>query len=134
MIKTRMTVQKLKILEYLKSVKTHPTAEQVYNIVKKEIPTLTLATVYRNLNQLADSHQILRIKFNNEYHFDADMCFHQHCVCDKCGSISDAFLKKITKNSLVDLDADGFAPKSIMITFHGLCKECKEVKKDDNKN
>ena len=87
--KLRNTNQRLKILEYLKCVKTHPTAEQVYNDLRKDMPAISLATVYRNLHLLAEQKEVLRLEINNEYHFDGDSCRHQHCVCKKCGKIID---------------------------------------------
>ena len=57
----RQTIQKLKIMQHLHSVKTHPSAEMVYNAVKEEVPTITLATVYRNLNSLANAGKILKL-------------------------------------------------------------------------
>ena len=66
-VKTRNTIQRIKIMKYLKSVKTHPTAEMVYNAVVKEIPSITLATVYRNLHNLANKGKILMFEFNKEY-------------------------------------------------------------------
>ena len=86
-MKRRQTIQRIKILEYLEGVKTHPTAETIYREVKKELPTITLATVYRNLNLLADEGKIVKLEINNEYHFDADRSNHQHGVCKKCGKI-----------------------------------------------
>ena len=93
---TRNTTQRIKILEYLRSVKTHPTAEDIYKHVKKDLPSITLATVYRNLNLLAKQEEILKLEINGEYHFDGDVCYHQHGVCRKCGTIIDIMQKNIT--------------------------------------
>ena len=81
----------MRVLEYLLGVKTHPNAETVYNHVKKELPTITLATVYRNLNAMVEAGQIIRMEINNEYHYDADTRAHQHCICRSCGKIIDVF-------------------------------------------
>ena len=125
MKKTRMTSQRVKILEYLKGVKTHPTAEDVYRNVKKALPAITLATVYRNLNLLAEQGKILKFKIHNEYHFDADISCHQHCVCKKCGSICDVFQKEISEYALKKAKLGGFKPDCVNVIFKGLCKKCK---------
>ena len=123
-METRNTNQKIKVLEYLKSVKSHPTAEMVYLAVKKDLPAITLATVYRNLNQLAEKGDILRLEINKEYHYDADMEYHQHCVCNKCGKIIDLFQKEISKYCLGKIEIKDFQPTSANIIFHGVCKKC----------
>ena len=122
MMKRRLTVQKLKILEYLRSVKTHPTAEIIYDAVKKQVPTITLATVYRNLNLLANEGEILRLEMGNEFHFDADIGRHQHCVCRKCGKIYDVFQKEISKYAMEKINYDGFNPTNVQVIFYGYCK------------
>ena len=123
-MKTRNTNQRLKVLGYLKSVKTHPTAEMVYNEVKKELPAITLATVYRNLNLLAEHGNILRLEINNEYRYDADTRHHQHCVCKECGQIHDIYNKNISKNILSLFSLKNFKPQSVDIIYRGLCNKC----------
>ena len=120
----RNTSQKLKIIEHLKSVKTHPNAEMVYVAVKKELPTISLATVYRNLNSLAKQGKILKLEINNEARFDGDIKFHQHCVCNSCGKIVDLFQPNISKYALDKFDLNGFQPSNVDVVFHGTCKEC----------
>lgn len=125
MKKTRTTNQRLKILEYLKSVKTHPTAETVYKAVRKQLPNITLATVYRNLNCLAEQGKIQRFEVNSVSHFDGDVSFHQHCVCRKCGMIQDIFKDTIIRDALKKINLKGFEPKSMNIIIYGICRKCK---------
>ena len=122
----RNTIQRLKILEYLKSVKTHPTAETVFKEVVKEIPTITLATVYRNLNLLADHGQVLRLEINGEYRYDGDVCFHQHYLCKRCGKMNDCFQEEISKFALQKFKKQDFQPECVTIIFRGICKDCKK--------
>ena len=83
------------IIDYLKSVKTHPTAETVYEEVKKEDKKISLGTVYRNLDKLSDMGLIQRIKMANEKdRFDGDVSLHYHGKCIKCNSVIDIFLKE----------------------------------------
>ncbi|MBM3200380.1 transcriptional repressor [Candidatus Woesearchaeota archaeon] len=122
--RTRNTNQKLKIVEYLKRVKTHPTAEEVYKQVSKDLPAITLATVYRNLNQLADQGKILKFKIHHEYHFDADTSLHQHLACNKCDKVLDLFQKEISEQAIKKAISLGFKPDYVDIIFHGSCKDC----------
>ncbi|MBU1201604.1 MAG: transcriptional repressor [Nanoarchaeota archaeon] len=125
---TRNTFQKLKILEYLRSVKSHPTAEAVYKEVIKQIPTITLATVYRNLNTLAEQGEILRLEVNKEYRYDACIDTHQHFICEECGRVTDSFQEKISKYALQNIQSKNFKVNKVNITFKGICNKCSEVK------
>ncbi len=127
MLKERLTIQKIKILDYLKKVTSHPNAEMVYSHLKHDIPTITLATVYRNLNSMADKGDIIKLEINNEFRFDGDLSNHQHCVCKKCGMIVDVFNDSISKCALTKLKLKNFIPKSVNVIINGYCKSCHEV-------
>ncbi|MEM4598459.1 MAG: Fur family transcriptional regulator [Candidatus Diapherotrites archaeon] len=126
MVRTRHTIQMQKIKEHLCSVKSHPTAEMVFEQVRKEIPSITLATVYRNLHKLADSGEILRFKVNNEYRFDCDRSNHIHFVCRNCGVVLDCSNKEFCNKLTSGLNPQGFKAESIIICVEGLCKKCLE--------
>ena len=119
-----MTSQRIKILKYLESVHSHPSAEKIHQEVKKELPAITLATVYRNLNLLAEQGKVLRIKVNNQYRFDADTSSHQHCVCKHCGKIDDIHKEEIEKFVMEKLKTKTFEPTSVTIILKGKCKNC----------
>jgi Fe2+ or Zn2+ uptake regulation protein len=123
--KERMTVQKSFIFGYLKSVKTHPTAEVIYKEVKKKLPNISQGTVYRVLNNFKDKGEILAIDTKDNVHFDADISDHIHFICDKCGRVYDIFdichkLKNI-KNKKIKVGEI----KNYKINFYGICKKCK---------
>lgn len=118
--------QREKILEYVKSVKTHPTAKIVYDKLKSEIPNLSLGTVYRNLDILSETGRLRRIKIaNDKDRFDGDLTSHYHAMCVNCGQIfdvqafnlelSDDYIQK--KLNCVVLSHD--------IIFNILCSKCK---------
>jgi Fur family ferric uptake transcriptional regulator len=120
-----MTNQRLKILEHLRIVKTHPTADMVYDAVKKGLPAISLATVYRNLNLLADDGTILKLEIGGEFRFDGDTSSHQHCVCRKCGRITDVFQNEISEYALKKLRIREFIPECVTVIFSGQCKSCR---------
>jgi len=120
-----MTTQKLKILEYLNNYKDHPNAETIYKEVKKQLPAITLATVYRNLNLLAEQGKITRFKIGNEYRFDGRSECHQHLICIKCGKITDICNKQVSDYALNNLKTPEFTPESVSIKLYGLCKSCR---------
>ena len=115
-----------KIHDYLRGVKTHPNAEIVYSAVKKDIPTITLATVYRNLNKMSECGEILRLEVNGEYRFDGNNCMHQHSICRKCGEIIDFFDDKLSKAVLSKFNDGDFDAQSVCIKYYGLCKKCRK--------
>ena len=124
-IKRRLTKQKTAILEYLRSTKSHPDAEKVYNTIKRDNPNISLSTVYRNLSQMADDGIILRLSAETKSdHFDADTSFHHHFICNSCGKISDVYC-----TDLIKPDTDVGTVTSCSVYFYGICKECEKRKK-----
>ena len=121
-----MTNQKLKIMEHLKNTKTHPTAELVYRVVSKDLPAISSATVYRNLNLLAEQGKILKLEINGEYHYDGFCDSHQHLVCTNCDKIIDIGQKEISNYAMRKIKSSDFELRSVRIIFYGVCKNCKE--------
>jgi Fe2+ or Zn2+ uptake regulation protein len=125
MVPQRTTSQRIKILKYLRSVKTHPSAEMVYAAVKKDLPAISLATVYRNLNLLAEQGEILKLEINGEFRFDGNMCGHTHAVCTRCGKLFDLMDRKIPDYVMKNFRLKGFTQSCVHIIFKGTCKSCK---------
>lgn len=93
---TKYSKQREEIKRYLASRKDHPTADTVYMAIRKELPNISLGTVYRNLTLLADSGEILRLRIGDGAdHFDYDTSPHYHFVCKECGSVSDLEMDNI---------------------------------------
>ncbi|WP_027338939.1 Fur family transcriptional regulator [Halonatronum saccharophilum] len=122
----RMTKQRKKILEVLKATKSHPTADWIYDQVKKEIPNISLGTIYRNLNVLREMGEIIELSYGSSYsRFDANTENHYHFTCLECGLVQDVDFE-------VDLDMDKKVNMAIegdvkyhRCEFFGYCKECK---------
>ena len=123
-MKRRITAQRKKILNYINSVRTHPTAEIVYEAVKKDIPNITLATVYRNLHILVEQGEIIKLSINNEYHFDGFTDTHQHLFCTKCEKIEDVEDLELNGHVLKKLSKQEFKITELAIQAEGICKEC----------
>jgi Fe2+ or Zn2+ uptake regulation protein len=124
MKKERLTSQRKIILDYLKSVDTHPTTEEVYHAVKKKLPQISLGTVYRNLKKLRDSGKILELHggFCGTAHYDGNINPHAHFICEECGKIFD--IKKELKE--VDKNVEVGKVKNYQIYLYGVCKKCSE--------
>lgn len=88
----RKSKQRDLILDIVKADNTHPTAEWIYGEAKKKIPTIGIATVYRNLNQLVDMGVILKISMPGQSdRYDGTTCKHYHMRCSKCGKLIDIY-------------------------------------------
>jgi len=120
--KERITCQKKVILDYLKSVDIHPSTKEVYSAVKKKLSRISIATVYRILQNLKEKGEIQEINCEVS-HYDGDNSFHTHFVCEKCGKIFDIpekedFLRK-KKVKIGKI-------KNYKIYFYGICKKCQK--------
>jgi len=121
----RFTNQKIVVLDYLKKVKTHPPAEIIFQEVKKTLPRITLATVYRNLKELASEGLIQEIPAKaNRY--DGDISIHSHFICERCGKIYDIFGQcgLIEKLKVPPLAKKVGKINKHQIYFYGYCKKC----------
>lgn len=123
---TRMTKQRQVILEEVKALKTHPTADDVFVRVRNRLPRISLGTVYRNLDVLAETGQIKRVDAcGSQYRFDGDTGDHYHIRCVRCGRLDDVRMGTFSipedqARELVDYDVVGHR-----FEFLGVCPECK---------
>ena len=121
----RETKQREAILRVLRNTRAHPTADQIYDEVRKEIPNISKGTVYRNLQVLQEDEAITELHLNGTLsRYEAKQEKHYHFRCEKCGRVSDIDMP-------VDKDLDHEAEKrtglkisSHQLEFRGLCKEC----------
>ncbi len=128
-IKLRYSKQRETIFSILQRDCTHPNVDTIYMNVRKEIPDISLGTVYRNLNLLADQKRIVRLDIgDNAVHFDARIEPHFHMVCDECGGIHDLAIDESTLSPLIDkvqhLCDDHITGAEIL--FHGTCRHCQK--------
>lgn len=124
-VQHRNTEQRIEIINYLKSVHNHPTAEGIYLKVKKKIPHITLGTVYRNLSILVNSGKVKKIDLDGEARYDATTDKHQHCICKKCGKITDVENIKISNYAINNLENPRFTASDVEILYFGECSNCK---------
>ncbi len=120
--------QRAAILSFLRSRRDHPTAELVYSNVKEEFPNISLGTVYRNLNQLAEAGLIAKHSFGGVGidHFDYNTSPHYHFVCSCCSAVIDLPVDHRVF-SAIDAEAarnfDGLIQEH-RLYFCGVCKDC----------
>jgi len=123
--KPMMTPQRKVILEALRTVDSHPSADKVYEMVRKRLPRISLGTVYRNLEMLSELGEIQKLEFSGTLkRFDGNPTEHYHIRCICCDCIADAPFPPLTS---IDREADGATGYRILghrLEFIGLCPEC----------
>ena len=103
----------------------HPSAEELYQRLKPDNPALSLATVYRNLRQLAESGLLLKINTTDGAdHFDHRCDAHYHAGCLRCGRVFDVELRQPPQLEKLLGDTHGFAVSGYDLLFRGVCPEC----------
>ncbi len=113
------------ILKTLQEHMVHPTADYIYEVLKKELPSISLATVYRNLNQLAENGMIKKIEgLDGSVHFDHNLSKHYHFICTKCNKVYDVPYDVAPDLADKVLSQTGLIIESYDISFKGICPEC----------
>ena len=124
MSQTRMTKQRAVILEVLRNVHSHPTADEIYGMVRKKLPRISLGTVYRNLELLTNAGEIMRLdRAGIQKHFDGNIMPHHHVRCKRCGRIGDVSLPAAIP-AVNSVHAEDFTVHGMEVEFIGLCREC----------
>ena len=87
----RLTPQRLAMLRIIAKSEGHPSAEQIYEQMKADFPTTSLATIYKTLSLLKDMGEVLELNFATVgSHYDGNKPYpHPHVICTKCGQILD---------------------------------------------
>lgn len=131
----RLTTQRQIILEELGKVKSHPTANEVYDMVRKRLPRIGLGTVYRNLELMADSGIILKIEVGGtQKRFDATVDPHYHIRCTSCGKVDDIDVEVQTTINEAASAASNYKILGHHIEFTGICNTCSQSSHDNPVN
>ena len=123
----RMTNQREIILEELQKSKEHLSADELYERIKKRMPRISLATVYRNLEMLSKAGIISKLEISGRLkRFDYDTKQHNHIHCVSCNRIDniDIKMKNIQYSSLSNVD--GYTITGCRLEISGLCPDCQK--------
>lgn len=128
MTSVRNTVQKKLVYEAAFAL-DHPTAEEVYCKVTKEQPSISRATVYRILNNLAYQNKLLKIKIpDSAVRYDKTLDRHFHIRCINCGKVEDINIENVNIKNMKEFQGD-FKSYSLLdytLVFEGLCPVCRK--------
>jgi Fe2+ or Zn2+ uptake regulation protein len=124
----KITAQRQCIFRALEGDVTHPSAERVHERVRREMPNVSLKTVYQTLNDLAELGAISVLKVGTgSARFDPNVeSSHHHLVCRSCGKVRDLAVE-LPGLMLSRRAAQGFAVDGAEVVFRGLCDECRDV-------
>ncbi len=113
------------MLELLRATESHPSADWIYERLKKDFKNLSMGTVYRNLGILIDQGFVRKIDFGSTFdRFDANVTRHYHFVCEKCGAISDVEMPFDDALNRKAGRVGNFEVRSHRIEFFGVCGKC----------
>jgi len=116
------SMQRIKILEYLKNYKTHPTADMIYQALEDEIPTLSKTTVYNTLKTFTEKGILVALSlFENEVRYEYNTDPHIHFKCMKCNKIYD--IDK-TFDRYIENMIEGHKVAEHHVYLKGVCKKC----------
>jgi Fur family ferric uptake transcriptional regulator len=123
----RNTVQRRVILDELRRLTTHPTADELYGLVRRRIPAISLATVYRNLELLSEEGVIRRLwRAGTRRRYDGDARDHYHIRCTSCGRVDD--IPASTPGTRLFgylLKPSGYEVAACYVEFTGVCPACR---------
>jgi Fe2+ or Zn2+ uptake regulation protein len=126
------SVQRIAIMDYLLSHKTHPTADEIYSALQPTMPTLSKTTVYNTMKLFVEYGAALGLNIEEKnLRFDGDTSLHAHFICLECGAVHDFFPHQI--EALEDAqrsEVDGFKITETQVYYKGYCKTCLENKRN----
>lgn len=125
MKQVRNTAQRRLVLSIVRARRDHPSADQIYKQARQLDPRISCGTVYRNLNFLAESGDILRLSVpDGPDHFDLRVDDHSHFCCKRCGRVVDAAVDALGNLSGRDFGLPGYRVDRCCLILSGICPGC----------
>lgn len=125
----RMTQQREIILDELNRFQGHPSADELYEKVRKRLTRISLATVYRNLEILAEEGLVSKIEISGrQKRFDHELESHSHVYCLECHRVDNMEFDQPFQLDASPEDVGGYAIEGYRIEFKGICPDCQKKK------
>ncbi len=123
----KLTPQRLAILQFLNNNTEHPTAEDIFQNIRRKYPTMSFATVYNTVQALSDRGDVMEITIDPERkHFDPNTYPHHHIMCTSCKKVADVFADYSEALKLPSEVAASFEVTGNHVDFYGICAACME--------
>jgi len=122
----RLTPQRLAVLKILAVSEGHPTVERIYETVRTEFPTTSIATIYKTVNLLKQLNEVLELGFpDGSNRYDGKKPYpHPHVICTKCRKIIDPNLGSLKDLTTEVIEETGFQILNHRVDFFGICRDC----------
>jgi len=131
----RHTKQRRLILDELRKSHNHPTAAELYRLVRKRLPRISLGTVYRNLEMLTERGIIRKLEQSgSRARYDGDLSHHYHIRCAGCGRLDDIEALSFVPDDFAFSPPAGYEIIGHRIEFIGLCRECRRDRPGRNRH
>jgi Fe2+ or Zn2+ uptake regulation protein len=121
----RDTRQRRLVYAAVAESREHPTAEWVHRRVRRQLPRISLGTVYRNLQLLVSEGRLRAWTRGRSVRFDADLAAHDHFVCESCGLLVDLERAPEAPSTERTLKTRGYLVRERILEFVGLCRDCR---------
>jgi Fur family peroxide stress response transcriptional regulator len=127
----RITPQRMAVVKILAAGYGHPTVESIYEKVRKNFPTISVATVYKTVTLLKELNEVLELGFpQGSNRYDGSKPYpHPHLICTECGKIVDPDLASLTDMTQELISDTGFHIVSHRLDFFGVCPDCQRKKR-----
>jgi Fur family peroxide stress response transcriptional regulator len=125
----RITPQRLAVLRILAGSEEHPSVEDIYEKVRSEFPTTSLATIYKTVALLKSLNEVLELGFpDGSNRYDGNKPFpHPHVICVRCRKIMDPELVSLDDLKNEISKKTGFKIQHHRLDFFGMCQECQKA-------
>jgi len=121
----RCTRQRQLILQTLRELEIHPTADELYRRIRESLPRISLGTVYRNLDLLVRSGLVRRLATaGSQARYDGDLSSHVHVRCVRCGGLDDVSVPESSARELPASSRNGFRITGCRVEYTGVCPKC----------
>ena len=131
----RITAQRIALVETFASDPTHPTAQDLFERLRPEFPSMSFATVYNTLDALAQAGLSSTLRLGHASRFDPNTTPHHHAVCDLCGGVADIPARALSPepddDERIHGAAPGFTVKRVEKTYRGTCAACSKKQKEN---
>ncbi len=127
-MKFRNSRQREAVLKLLSKKNYHPTVDELFELMRRDFPKVSLATVYRNVEQLCQMGKIWKIETpHGPSRYDGNVEEHFHIRCEKCGKLEDFWPSVCLEKSFDNEELPaGFVLHGFKVDFFGLCSDCTE--------
>jgi Fur family peroxide stress response transcriptional regulator len=123
-----LTPQRRAVLRVVSESDGHLTAGEIFEAARRELPSISFATVYNSLKYLKESGLIREIHFGKaSSRYDGETSRHDHAVCSQCGRLTDFDLAETSQLMRAAARRSRFKPESIHLTLVGLCPDCQKA-------